>query len=120
MPEPTENAAETTAAEPEFDAELRQVEAAVQALRDRYGQVSLAQAEQQELRVRQSRMQQALKQHRTAALQQELKQVKARLNELELTLESQLFSWGQLREPFWMAVRFGGLGVLLGWFLRSR
>ncbi|MEO0408476.1 MAG: hypothetical protein AAF289_14105 [Cyanobacteria bacterium P01_A01_bin.135] len=115
--EPPASGPSTTA--PEFEAQLRQVETALQAVRDRYAEVTAAQSDQQALRVQQSRVQQALRQHRTAALQQELKQIKARLSELELTLESQLFSWRTVSEPFWMAVRFGGVGLLLGWVLRS-
>jgi hypothetical protein len=53
------------------------------------------------------------------ALQTELKQIKEQLETIELNLESQLFSWGSLKEPFWQAVRFGGLGVVIGWILKS-
>ncbi|MGF1512568.1 MAG: hypothetical protein ACFB5Z_02565 [Elainellaceae cyanobacterium] len=110
---------EPSATEDDFDADLRQVEQSVQALRDRYSQVTAAQQAQKALRAQQARLQHELKQHRTAALKQELKQVKTRIDELELTLESQLFSWGSLSEPFWQAVRFGGLGLIVGWFLRA-
>jgi ABC-type phosphate transport system auxiliary subunit len=52
-------------------------------------------------------------------LQAELAQLQAQLAELEVTLESQLFSWDGFQDVFWMAVRFGGLGILIGWFLRG-
>ncbi|MGB3616470.1 MAG: hypothetical protein WBA10_21950 [Elainellaceae cyanobacterium] len=103
----------------DFETELTQTELQLQALRDRYSQVTAAQGEQQSLKVQQARVQHELKQHRRAALKQELAQIKARMDELELTLESQLFSWGSLSEPFWQAVRFGGLGLVVGWFLRA-
>ncbi|WP_017298625.1 hypothetical protein [Nodosilinea nodulosa] len=35
----------------------------------------------------------------------------------ELELASRVVSWQNLKEPFWQAVRFGGLGVLVGWGL---
>jgi len=38
---------------------------------------------------------------------------------LETNLESQLFSWTSLKRPFWQIIRFGGLGVVIGWLLRS-
>jgi len=103
----------------ELEAALAQTERQLQELRDRYSQVTAAQGEQQALRAQQGRVQHELKQHRTAALKQELAQVKGRMDELELVLESQLFSWGSLSEPFWQAVRFGGLGLVVGWFLRA-
>ncbi|MCA1993960.1 MAG: DUF2203 domain-containing protein, partial [Coleofasciculus sp. S288] len=53
------------------------------------------------------------------ALQAELKRIKEELETIELNLESRLFSWGSLKEPFWQAVRFGGLGVVIGWILKS-
>ncbi|MGL4619237.1 MAG: DUF2203 domain-containing protein, partial [Chroococcidiopsis sp.] len=43
----------------------------------------------------------------------------AQLETIEVNLESQLFSWGSLKAPFWQAVRFGGLGVIVGWILKS-
>lgn len=35
----------------------------------------------------------------------------------EMELASRVVSWQHLQEPFWQAVRFGGLGLLLGWVL---
>ncbi|GAC1482640.1 MAG: hypothetical protein NVS2B14_21410 [Chamaesiphon sp.] len=48
-----------------------------------------------------------------------MKQIQDQIETLEVNLESQLFSWGSLKEPFWQAVRFGGLGVVVGWILKS-
>jgi small-conductance mechanosensitive channel len=79
------------------------------------------QAQQAQLQQRRDRLQQALEQSAGAdlrtALKVELKQVQAQLDELEINLESQLFSWTSLKEPFWQVMRFGGLGVAIGWFL---
>lgn len=98
---------------------LAELEQNVAALRDRHTAVEQAQSEKQELRVRINRAQSELRQHRTKQLQEELETLQNRLDEVELTLESQLFSWSSLKEPFWQAVRFGGIGVVLGWVLKS-
>ncbi|MGF1535742.1 MAG: hypothetical protein ACFB4J_04515 [Elainellaceae cyanobacterium] len=116
-PSPTPPAPDTP--EDDFERELRRVEQSMGELRDRFTQVTAAQQEQSALKAQQARLQHELKQHRTEALRKDLKQVKTRLEELEEVLESQLFSWGSLSEPFWQAVRFGGLGLLVGWFLRG-
>jgi hypothetical protein len=53
------------------------------------------------------------------ALKKELDALEQELAQVELALESELFSWDGLREIFWQAVRFGGLGIVLGWLLKS-
>ena len=35
----------------------------------------------------------------------------------EIDLASRVMTWQHLQEPFWQAVRFGGLGLLIGWVL---
>ena len=49
----------------------------------------------------------------------ELKQLKKQIETLEETLENQLMSWNNLKEPFWQVLRFVGLGLVLGWFFRG-
>jgi DNA repair exonuclease SbcCD ATPase subunit len=44
----------------------------------------------------------------------ELKQLLQELETLEIDLESAL-----LPDLFWQAVRFGGLGIVIGWLLKS-
>ncbi|MGH2414294.1 MAG: DUF2203 domain-containing protein, partial [Microcystaceae cyanobacterium] len=86
------------------------MEDALATLKERYNQVQADRASQREL-------QQRLKQlHHTRLpnVKAELKQIQQQLELLELNLESQLFSWGSFKEPFWQAVRFGGLGVIIG------
>ena len=80
---------------------------------------------QQDLK-RQAELQQRLKQvkpelrrNHVSELKSELQQIKEQLETIEINLESQMFSWGSLREPFWQAIRFGGLGVVVGWILKS-
>ncbi|ERN40469.1 hypothetical protein KR51_00030130 [Rubidibacter lacunae KORDI 51-2] len=52
-------------------------------------------------------------------LQSELQRLQQRITDLETDLESRLLSWKDFKEPFWQVVRFGGIGFLLGWALKS-
>ncbi|NEQ96011.1 MAG: DUF2203 domain-containing protein [Cyanothece sp. SIO2G6] len=98
---------------------LNVLEEGIAALRQRYNSVVQAQADKQEVRVRINRAQNELRQHRTKQVEEELNNLQNKLEEIELTLESQLFSWSSLKEPFWQIVRFGGIGIIIGWVLRS-
>ena len=113
QPDPSQPATD----EAEFEHLLEEVEQALVALKERYAQV-------QGDRQLQAELQQSLKEvkqewHRThlPSLQAELQRIKEQLETIELNLESRLFSWGSLKEPFWQAVRFAGLGVVVGWIL---
>jgi len=52
---------------------------------------------------------------------QDLQQVRQQFSHLKQELEDYAFSIQNigktLSEPFWMAVRFGGLGIIVGWVL---
>lgn len=85
---------------PELEQELQALEQAFEEFRERYEQVKGDRQQQQ-------------------SLQQQLQQIQQQLQDLELRLESQLFSWRELREPFWQALRFLGLGIVVGWILKS-
>lgn len=50
---------------------------------------------------------------------EELAQMQDRIEALKVTLESHLLSWREVQEPFWQIVRFGGLGLVVGWFLHA-
>lgn len=41
------------------------------------------------------------------------------LRHLEQAIELHLFSWKDVGHPFWQVVRFLGLGLVLGWWLRG-
>ncbi len=101
----------------DFDQSLQAVEQSLQLLKARYSQVQLDQQQQQQLQQRQSQLERESRP--SPALRRELKQISQQLEDLELALESRLFSWSGLREVFWQAVRFGGLGVVIGWLLKS-
>jgi hypothetical protein len=46
---------------------------------------------------------------------QEVLRLQEAADSFEMELASQVISWQHLQEPFWQAVRFGGLGLLVGW-----
>lgn len=51
------------------------------------------------------------------ALTEEVTQLQQAVDDFELELATQTIGWQHLRETFWQAVRFGGLGMVLGWGL---
>ena len=93
-----------------FAANLNQLETAIQDLRQRFDRVQALQQGQLEL-------EQHLQQ--SSLNPEELQGLKQHLEELEVQLESSLFDWRSLLEPFWQAVRFGGLGLVVGWLLKG-
>jgi chromosome segregation ATPase len=103
-----------------FEQALSEVERSLQSLRERYEQVKRDRQRQAELQHRREQIRKELRRNSNrGSLQAELKQIQEQLDVIELNLESQLFSWGSLKEPFWQAVRFGGLGIVVGWILKS-
>ncbi len=100
-----------------FDESLQQVERSLIQLKERYAQVQVDQQRQTDLQAQQQQIQSELKSAKTPELQAELRRIEQELEALELNLESQLFSWAGFKEVFWQAVRFGGLGLAIGWSL---
>lgn len=101
----------------EFEQSLAEVERSLQALKDRHAQIQHDQQRQTELQGRQEQVKRQLRHAPTPALKTELQQIQDQLDELEVALESRLFSLSTFKEPFWQIVRFGGLGLILGWSL---
>lgn len=101
----------------DFELELIELEQALVGLRERYTQVQADKTRQAKFLERRKQLEQL--KFKPPEMKAELKQIKQQLEELETNLESQLFSWGSLKKPFWQAVRFGGLGVIIGWILKS-
>ncbi len=93
-----------------FAESLSALEVAVQSLRQRFDQGRELQRQQQAV---QGRLQDP---HLSAA---ELATLQQELEDLTLSLESTMVSWRSLSEPFWQAIRFGGLGLVIGWMLRA-
>ena len=105
--------------EREFVQGLEEVDRSLQALKERYAQVQQDRQRQVELKHRYEDVRQQRRTNRSPELSRELREIKQQLEVLEVNLESSLFSWSSLKEPFWMAVRFGGMGIAIGWLLKS-
>jgi len=91
----------------------------LQSLRDRYEQIKRDRIRQKELQHRREQIRNDKGQNGNSSnFKAELKQIQEQLEIIELNLESSLFSWRSLKEPFWQAVRFGGLGIIIGWLLK--
>ncbi|WP_017306883.1 hypothetical protein [Spirulina subsalsa] len=104
--------------EEEFNTALAQVEQSLQDLKQRRQQVQQDSDTLKDLQQQQQALKgQKLPKHHP--LKTELEQIEEQIHLLEVQLESRLFRWQSLQEPFWQAVRFGGLGIVLGWLLKS-
>jgi len=84
----------------QWEIQFQQVEADLIDLRRRYSQLQRDRAQKDELET-------------------QLKRLHSEIEALEYNLESRLVTWKDLVEPFWLAVRFGGLGIIIGWLLKS-
>ena len=94
----------------EFVTALEETTKDFQALRERYIEVrdAFSQRAQAQVKMTQGHLPKA-----------ELSRLKKQIETLEETLENQLMSWNNLKEPFWQVLRFMGLGMVLGWLLRG-
>ncbi|GAA6621191.1 hypothetical protein [Scytonema sp. NUACC26] len=111
---PSEPPTDGESPEQELEEQLLEVEQALAAFKERYNQVQADRSHQQELQQRRDELHHS----KQPGLKTELRHIQQQLEELELRLESKLFSWKSLKEPFWLAVRFGGLGVIIGWLIK--
>jgi phage-related tail protein len=93
-----------------FETALKETAKDFLALRDRYFEVRRAYRRRIELQDQLTH---------TTLPKSELKRLQKQIEALEATLESQLLSWEAVKEPFWQALRFGGGGLVVGWFLRG-
>jgi predicted RNase H-like nuclease (RuvC/YqgF family) len=84
----------------QWETQLHQVESDLIDLRRRYSQLQRDRAQKEELETK-------------------LKRLHSEIEALQYNLESRLVTWKDLVEPFWLAVRFGGLGIVIGWLLKS-
>lgn len=103
----------------EFEQALAETERSLMALKERYAQVKRDRQRQAELKHRYEEVRQDSRIARSQEMKAELKRIGQELETLEVNLESSLFSWSSLKEPFWMAVRFAGIGIVIGWLLKS-
>ncbi|MBD2326122.1 hypothetical protein H6G21_04475 [Alkalinema sp. FACHB-956] len=103
---------ESRETEVDFEQELQAIETSLQALKTRHAEVQAAQQQKTQLLEQRDRLD-----SQSSTFKAELQAIDRQLSELEFTLESRLFSWAGVREYFWQAVRFGGLGLVIGWTL---
>jgi chorismate mutase len=102
----------------EFDREIAELEQTLAQLKHRHADTQLAAREQVVLVRQRNELNQ--KGTNRPEIQQELELIRSRLTELDTILESRhLNEWKLVVEPFWQAVRFGGLGIAIGWFMAT-
>jgi septation ring formation regulator EzrA len=113
------NASDSTT-EVDLETAIADVEASLTKIKARYQQVKKDKARKLELEAikEQLKVQQVDNSSREP-IKSELHYLEQELAEIEIRLESELFKWSSLSEPFWQAVRFGGIGVIIGWLLKS-
>jgi small-conductance mechanosensitive channel len=118
--------------ESDFALSLAALTQSLQALQTRYDEVQSHRAKQQQLDEHRADLEAQWQTEQRPALEQELQQLTEQLTELSLQLESELLTdkqlqkifWDGLRQGlmgdiFWQIVRFGGLGIVVGWLLKS-
>lgn len=124
-PNPTPDRTQGSDDDWDFTAALQEVEQSLSDLKQRYREIEQNQALQAQLRERAAELKKELRRtpsyerSRRQPLREELRHIQEQLDMIELNLESQLFSLSSLKEPFWQAIRFGGLGFIIGWILKS-
>jgi len=105
----------------DFDLEsaILDLESKVILLKQRHEQIEADKARKSELEGKKKELQKEKKNASGDSLKSEIHFISQELDEIEVRLESQLFKWSSLSEPFWQIVRFGGVGVIIGWILKS-
>lgn len=99
----------------EFEAAIATLDTQLDTLKNRLSQVQQAQTRLAQLKSHR----QQLKTNRPTGWKTELRHLTSEIEILELNLESKLIDWQSFRKPFWQIIRFGGLGLVLGWFLHA-
>ncbi|HAC66142.1 MAG TPA: hypothetical protein DCF68_22070 [Cyanothece sp. UBA12306] len=112
----------------EFETALHNTEQSLIKLKERYRQIR--QAQQRQAEIQQSLQEIEIEESvPSSEWEQEIKTLQEELEELSMILESRLLSPEENQglllaqvffiEAFWQVVRLGGLGVLLGWLLKT-
>ncbi len=107
----------------EFAGALQDAEHELRNLRGRYDQVCADWEQREALGDRRDQAQAQLRREgrtsgdRRIELRRDLAQLQAQIEKLDQRLESRLLSESSLKDVFWQSVRFGGLGVAIGWAL---
>lgn len=114
-PEDRQENVAATNSDREIEKTLTEVGQSLEALRQRYLQVQQDWQRHAELvKYKQELEQKKAHNFEKEPIKTELNDIEKQISELEINLESVL-----LPDIFWQAVRFGGLGIAIGWFLKS-
>lgn len=118
--------------EAEFETELQELEESLEALKSRFLEFKRQHRDASALEERIQAVEGEWHAKHLPELEKELNTLKTQLQEAQVNLESALLSNNELKqlffealkqgligEVFWQIVRFGGLGILLGWMLKS-
>lgn len=116
----------------EFEQAISDLEQSLMTLKQRYFQIQQDLQQQAELSEQFGQIEQEWRINQQSELEKELINLRDQIQELSVALESALLSnrdlqrlfWkgirqGYLSEVFWQIIRFGGLGLILGWLLKS-
>ncbi len=112
----------------EFEAVLHDTERSLLELKERYEQI--CQAKQRQTEIQASLLEIPFQENfPSPRLEKQLQNLQEELQELSIILESRLLSDEENQglllaqvlfiEVFWQVVRFGGVGVILGWLLKT-
>ncbi|MGI0480006.1 hypothetical protein ACN4EE_04370 [Geminocystis sp. CENA526] len=112
---------ETNSESPEFDIDeaIANIEASLEKIKTRHQQIILDRARKEELEQRKQEIKDLQKENKQDSLKSELYFLEEELTQIEVRLESELFKWSSLNEPFWQIVRFVGIGIVIGWLLKT-
>ncbi len=118
--------------ESDFALALAALTQSLQALQTRYDEVQSHRSRQQQLEEHRLDIESRWQTEQRPELEQELQKLNMQIEELSLELESELLSnehlqkiffdglrQGLMGDVFWQIIRFGGLGLILGWCLNS-
>lgn len=113
-----QNTSEATT-EIDIETQIINLEASLEKVKQRYQQIKIDSAKRDELIIEKKAVEEELANNHQDSLKSELNYIKNELAEIEVRLESDLFKWSNLSEPFWQAVRFLGIGIVIGWILNN-
>ncbi|MEG3440142.1 hypothetical protein V0288_23635 [Pannus brasiliensis CCIBt3594] len=116
----------------EFAEAIQEVERSLDRLKERYREIIDARRQKTELEEELDRKEREYRENPLPSLETELTGIQERIQEIGVILESDLLeNEGSRRlyaeilrrdllgEIFWQILRFGGIGVVLGWVLKS-
>jgi hypothetical protein len=107
---PPEDSHHRNQSDREFEQALEEIERSLAALKEQYDLIEQKREQHPQAQPAHSERE---------SLIPALQSIQEQLEALEVYIKFLLFSWSDAKEPFWQTVRFGGLGILIGWLLKS-